>query len=115
MKKYLVVLFLSLTSFMAVAQTGHIMQGVGAANMSMGGAATAQPLDINGSLLWNPASISSFDSKIFSVNAGAFFSSPKLSSSLPAGMLGPGAPAVVFQLLASAALVSPFRKKPIIH
>jgi long-chain fatty acid transport protein len=60
----------------------------------MGGAATAQPLDINGSLLWNPATLSTFDSRIISVNAGAFFSSPKLSSSLSAGMLGPGAPAV---------------------
>jgi long-chain fatty acid transport protein len=94
MKSYLIVLCLLLISVFSFAQTGHIMQGVGAVNMSMGGAATAQPLDINGSLLWNPASISSFDSKIFSINAGAFFSSPKLSSSLPAGMLGPGAPAV---------------------
>ncbi len=94
MKKYLVVLCLSLASLNVFAQTGHIMQGVGAVNMSMGGAATAQPLDINGSLLWNPASLSAYDSKIFSINAGAFFSSPKLSSSLPAGMLGQGAPAV---------------------
>ena len=76
------------------AQAGHIMQGVGAVNMSMGGAATAQPLDISGALQWNPASISTFDSKILDFNIGAFFSSPELSSSLPAGMLGPGAPAV---------------------
>lgn len=94
MKKYLVVLCLSLASLNAFAQTGHIMQGVGAVNMSMGGAATAQPLDINGSLLWNPASIAAYDSRIFSINAGAFFSSPKLSSSLPAGMMGQGSPAV---------------------
>ncbi len=94
MKNYIVVLCLSLISIYGFAQTGHIMQGVGATNMSMGGASTGQPLDINGALLWNPASISTFDSRIISINAGAFFSSPKLSSSMPAGMLGPGAPAV---------------------
>lgn len=76
------------------AQTGHVMQGVGAVNMSMGGAATAQPADICGALQWNPATISAFQKTTVSLNAGAFFSSPELSSSLPAGMLGPGAPAV---------------------
>jgi len=94
MKNYLVLLCLLLIASLSFAQTGHIMQGVGATNMSMGGAATAQPVDINGALLWNPATISSFQGRIISVNAGAFFSSPELSSSLPAGMLGPGAPAV---------------------
>ncbi len=76
------------------AQAGHVMQGVGAVNMSMGGAATAQPLDISGALQWNPASISVFDSKILDFNIGIFFSSPELSSSLPAGAMGPGSPAV---------------------
>jgi len=94
MKKTIPVFLLVLLSMIGYAQTGHIMQGVGAVNMSMGGAATAQPVDINGALLWNPASISTFNKRIISVNAGAFFSSPELSSSLPAGMLGPGAPAV---------------------
>jgi len=70
------------------------MQGVGAVNMSMGGASTAQPLDISGALHWNPASISVFDDKIIKLDVGLFFSSPELSSSLPAGMLGPGAPGV---------------------
>jgi long-chain fatty acid transport protein len=76
------------------SQAGHIMQGVGAVNMSMGGASTAQPLDISGAMQWNPATLSTFDSKIFKLDVGLFFSSPKLSSSLPAGMLGPGAPGV---------------------
>lgn len=76
------------------AQAGHIMQGVGAVNMSMGGASTAQPLDVSGALQWNPASISVFNDKILNVDIGAFFSSPELSSSLPAGMMGPGSPAV---------------------
>lgn len=94
MKTKLIFLSLMLMCASTYAQTGHIMQGVGAVNMSMGGAATAQPTDINGALLWNPAAISAFKTRVISVNAGAFFSSPELSSSLPAGMMGPGAPAV---------------------
>ncbi|EAR01836.1 OmpP1/FadL family transporter [Maribacter sp. HTCC2170] len=81
-----------------LAQSGHIMQGVGAVNMSMGGAATAQPLDISGAMQWNPAALSVFDSKSIKLDVGLFFSSPELSSSLPPNMLwqpgdfGPGAP-----------------------
>ena len=49
--------------------------------MSMGGASTAQPLDISGALQWNPAAISVFDDKILNFDLGLFFSSPELSSS----------------------------------
>ncbi|WP_338357942.1 OmpP1/FadL family transporter [Yeosuana marina] len=90
---YLQVIFLSFSAMM-FSQAGHIMQGVGAVNMSMGGAATAQPLDISGAMQWNPATLSVFDDKILKLDIGLFFSSPELSSSLPAGMLGPGAPGV---------------------
>ncbi|MDR3694619.1 outer membrane protein transport protein [Mucilaginibacter sp.] len=83
MKKLITILGLSTLPFISFAQAGHIMQGVGATNMSMGGAATAQPLDISGALQWNPAAISAFNSTILSVNAGAFFSSPVLSSTVP--------------------------------
>ena len=88
--KFVVLLF----STAIFAQAGHIMQGVGAVNMSMGGAATAQPLDINGAMQWNPATISEFEGKIGSINIGAFFSSPELRSSLPAGAMGPESPMV---------------------
>lgn len=94
MKTKLLRVFALLFTATLFAQSGHIMQGVGAVNMSMGGAATAQPLDISGALQWNPAAISSFDDNILKFDIGAFFSSPELSSSLPAGMLGAGAPAV---------------------
>jgi long-chain fatty acid transport protein len=87
-------LLIMLVAVVGYSQTGHIMQGVGAVNMSMGGAATAQPVDIGGALQWNPAALSAFSNKVLSINAGAFFSSPELSSSLPAGMMGPGSPAV---------------------
>ena len=46
-------------------QARHVMLGVGAVNMSMGWASAAQPLDISGPLQWNPASLATFDSKIF--------------------------------------------------
>lgn len=82
MKLNLFKLFLLLT-FFAYGQSGHIMQGIGSVNMSMGGAATAQPLDISGALQWNPASISTFDSKILKLDVGLFFSSPKLYSTVP--------------------------------
>ena len=89
MKKILVQFCLSLFAVAAFGQAGHVMQGVGAVNMSMGGAATAMPLDISGALQWNPAAISSFDKTIIKLDIGLFFSSPELSSSLPDGMLGP--------------------------
>jgi len=57
------------------------MQGVGAVNMSMGGAATAMPLDISGAMQWNPATLSAFNGKILDFSIGAFSSSPELSSS----------------------------------
>ncbi|MFD2185648.1 OmpP1/FadL family transporter [Aquimarina celericrescens] len=59
------------------------MRGLGAVNMSMGGASTAQPLDISGALHWNPAVVSVFDDKIVKLDAGLFFSSPELRSTVP--------------------------------
>ncbi len=73
-----VLLFISAGIF---AQAGHIMQGVGAVNMSMGGASTAQPMDISGAIQWNPATLSTFDNKIINFDIGVFFSAPELSSS----------------------------------
>jgi long-chain fatty acid transport protein len=83
MKKATLNLFLLLFSTALFSQAGHIMQGIGAANMSMGGAATGMSIDINGALQWNPAAISVFDDNILSVNAGLFMSSPELSSTVP--------------------------------
>lgn len=81
-KNFFKLAFLMLSTLM-YGQAGHVMQGVGAVNMSMGGASTAQPLDISGALQWNPASISTFDSKIFKFDIGLFSSSPKLYSTVP--------------------------------
>ncbi|MGB5270573.1 MAG: hydrocarbon degradation protein, partial [Eudoraea sp.] len=82
MKAYFLKLCFLLFATAAYSQAGHIMQGVGAVNMSMGGASTGQPLDISGALQWNPASISTFDEKIIKFDLGLFFSSPELSSTV---------------------------------
>jgi len=81
--KRLVLMVSGVLPVLLFGQAGHLMQGIGAFNMSMGGAATGQPLDINGALHWNPAGISAFDKKIFSLNAGLFYSSPEVSSTVP--------------------------------
>ena len=94
MRNYFLKLALLLFSTLIYAQAGHIMQGVGSVNMSMGGAATAQPLDISGAIHWNPAALTVFDSNELKFDLGLFFSSPELTSSLPPDMLGPGAPGV---------------------
>jgi len=99
MKTTFLKLFVFLCSGVIYSQTGHIMQGVGSVNMSMGGAATAQPLDISGALYWNPASISVFDDNTLKFDLGLFYSSPELKGTLPEGLLypegtfGPGTPA----------------------
>ena len=74
--------FLFFSTF-AFSQAGHIMQGVGAFNMSMGGASTGQPLDVSGALQWNPASITAFNDKIIKFDLGLFYSSPQLYSTVP--------------------------------
>lgn len=83
MKKLFLSIFTGFIPVILLAQSGHIMQGIGATNMSMGGAATAQPIDINGALQWNPAGITDFTKRIVSINAGLFYSSPELSSTVP--------------------------------
>jgi long-chain fatty acid transport protein len=50
---------------------------VGAVNMSMGGASTAQPIDISGALKWNPAAISVFEGRTISLSAGLFMANRK--------------------------------------
>lgn len=76
-----IILIFFITNFFA--QSGHLMQGVGAVNMSMGGASTAQPIDISGALKWNPAAISAFEGSTISLNIGLFMANPELSSTVP--------------------------------
>ncbi len=100
MKGFLKLLALLITFLMlfitasAFSQAGHIMQGVGSVNMSMGGAATAQPLDVSGAIQWNPASLSVYDGKIINFDIGLFSSSPELNSYMSADMMWNGSPVV---------------------
>ena len=91
--QYLTFVFALLSTF-AFSQSGHLMQGIGAVNMSMGGAATGKTMDISGALQWNPASISQYSGTKIGLDVGMMFSSPTLSSKLPAGMMGPNSPAM---------------------
>lgn len=83
MKKLLFTTLFSMFSVLVFGQAGHVMQGMGSVNMSMGGAATGQPLDISGALQWNPAAISKFDDTRIRFDIGLFFSSPELNSTVP--------------------------------
>ena len=78
MKKVLSSLLFALTSSFLLAQTGNLMQGASAFNLSMGGASTGQPLDITGALQWNPATASAFRQKTIAVDLGFLSSSPTL-------------------------------------
>ncbi|MCV6628653.1 MAG: outer membrane protein transport protein [Flavobacteriaceae bacterium] len=83
MKTRILSFLFSLTASFLFAQSGHIMQGVGAVNMSMGGAATGHSLDISSAIQWNPAALTSFDGTHIKLDAGLFFSSPELYSTVP--------------------------------
>lgn len=84
MKKIIISASLLISSFY-FAQVGHLMQGIGSVNMSMGGASTGQVIDINGALQWNPAGITEFSGNTLSVNAGLFMSNPVLSATYNTG------------------------------
>ncbi|MCB0520488.1 MAG: outer membrane protein transport protein [Saprospiraceae bacterium] len=77
MKNLLIALFIILTLSLQ-AQTGHVLQGAGASNFSMGGAATAMPADILGSLQWNPASITALDRSGVALSAAYFTAAPEV-------------------------------------
>ncbi|MEZ5033226.1 MAG: outer membrane protein transport protein [Saprospiraceae bacterium] len=72
------------------AQTGHVLQGSGPVNFSMGGAATAMPLDVTGALQWNPATITAFRKTEIAASAAYFTATPSVYSraNLPDGQGG---------------------------
>lgn len=94
MKKLISIVVLFLFSQLAYSQAGHIMQGIGASSMSMGGAGTGLSLDISSAMHWNPAALTNFNGNHAKLDLGLFFSSPEVFATLPPEMLGPGAPSV---------------------
>ncbi len=61
---------------------GVMLRGVGAVNESMGGAATACPLDAAGAINWNPASLSGLKQNEISFGFGMVIPNSTVSSSL---------------------------------
>jgi long-chain fatty acid transport protein len=76
------------------AQFGLVLSGAGPINRSMGGVATAAPVDSLGALYWNPAVITGLPSSESEFGAEILYPRAHLSSSVPAGALGPGVPPV---------------------
>ncbi|NLE56793.1 MAG: hydrocarbon degradation protein [Planctomycetes bacterium] len=77
----------------ALAQ-GIALDGAGPINRSMGGAATAAPIDSIGAILWNPASIGGLPGSEIAFGLELLLPTEELSSSISAGALGPGMPPV---------------------
>src|SRR5258708_2081836 len=77
----------------AFGQFGATLTGVGPIIRSMGGAATAAPLDTLGALMWNPATITALPN---STDFGLELLLPhsKLASTVNGGSLAPGFPPV---------------------
>ncbi len=76
--KNLLVIFFTMLALTFQAQTGHVLQGSGAVNFSMGGASTALPIDVLGAMQWNPASITTFDRSEVGLSVAYFTASPSV-------------------------------------
>src|SRR4051812_41081644 len=83
----------SLAARPARAQMGIAYAGVGPINSSMGGAATAAPLDSIGALSWNPATIGDLGRSEMAFGTGILIPRSTISSRVPAGSFGNGFPA----------------------
>ena len=68
---------------------GIFLTGVGAVNRSMGGAATAAPIDAQGALHWNPGSISGLATNEMSIAAEIMLLDQQIFSVIP-DVAGPG-------------------------
>lgn len=79
-KKAGLVLALPLLASSLTAQQGHVMNGVGAVNQSMGGAAVGAPIDPSGTINWNPAGISALGCCEFQFGFELFQSDLEISS-----------------------------------
>ncbi len=79
-KKAGLVLVLPFLASSLAAQQGHIMNGVGAVNQSMGGATVGAPIDPSGTLNWNPAGINALGCCEFQFGFELFSSSLEVSS-----------------------------------
>lgn len=68
----------------ALFAQGIVLPGVGPVNRSMGGAATAAPLDATGALRWNSATITGLNRSEFDVSLEFLYPRTQVSSAIPA-------------------------------
>jgi long-chain fatty acid transport protein len=78
----------------AIRAQGITLLGVGPINHSMGGAAVAAPIDADGALYWNPASITGLPGTEMEFGTELLYPSTRLSSTISQGALGRGVPPV---------------------
>jgi long-chain fatty acid transport protein len=71
-----------------------MLSGSGAVNRSMGGASTAAPLSPVGALFWNPATMTGLERSEVEFGLEVAFPHSRVATSVAAGALGPGIPAV---------------------
>ena len=71
----------------AVAQEGLLLSGVGPINRAMGGASTAAPIDANGALYWNPATIAGLPQNELEFGVELLYPQMDLGSSVAGGAL----------------------------
>ena len=90
----LCILVMAVGTSSAQAQFGLAVSGVGPINRSMGGAATAAPLDSAGALYWNSASIGALPSSEMEFGSGFLIPRTTISSTAPADAFGPGTPPI---------------------
>ncbi|PCJ54267.1 MAG: hypothetical protein COA70_06455 [Planctomycetota bacterium] len=79
-----------------LAQSGHVLDGMGAVNQGMGGVGAGLAVEPIGALHWNPAAMGGLpedQTRRFSMSLVAFSPTTSLSSSVNAGSFGPGFPA----------------------
>src|SRR5262249_57195635 len=79
----------------ARAEIGFLLSGVGPVNRSMGGASVAAPLDANGALYWNPASISGLERTEGDLGLELVYPQERLSSSVLRSAIAPGIPPLI--------------------
>jgi long-chain fatty acid transport protein len=88
----LLVFMAGLGSGQVRAQFGLAVGGVGPINRSMGGAATAAPLDAAGALFWNPATISGLGRSEMVFGTELLIPRTTLTSRVGPNTFGPGLP-----------------------
>src|ERR687883_311114 len=74
----------------ARAQFGLALSGVGPINRSMGGASTAAPIDANGALYWNPATIGGLGRSELDFGVQLLIPRTSITSRIGVGTLAPG-------------------------